>query len=125
MNKNKKTHFINTYKSKIIELNELYDKYYILLSDIKRAGPGSDTINHTVKKLKLENKIRTKTEILDNIKGYLMDQINDNITDITIYDAVFMYIEGCKKEEITDLLKSNEAQIEKYIEEGLRLILNT
>lgn len=126
MDKEAKTQFINKYKSKIIELNELYDKYYILLSDIKRARPGPDTINHTVKKLKLENKIRTKKEILDNIKGYLMDQLNDNIADMTVYEVIFMYyIEGCPKEEITEILNVTEAQTEKYIEKGIELILNT
>lgn len=55
----------------------------------------------------------------------MIDEIDDNITDVKINDAMFMYwVEGKSKNDIIETFGRSVHQIERYLTDGIEMILN-
>jgi hypothetical protein len=136
MNKSDKILFLGGFRMKIELLNSLGDKLNTLVSGMEnckpvdysgmpRGGISSDVSDKLAKKEELETRISSLIDKISDLRGTIINQIDDNIFEPRVNDTmVLYYIEGYEKEEIAATLGRSVRQIDRYLQDGLELILN-
>ena len=136
MEKREKILFLENFRTKIELLNSLHDKLNTLIlamenckpidySGMPRGGVSTDIADKLAKKEELENRIKKQTKKISDIKKSLIDEIDENIIDVKINNAMFMYwVEGRSKDDIAETLDKSIRTVDRYLNDGLELILN-
>lgn len=137
MEREEKILFLENFRAKIELLNSLYDKLNTLVygmenckpidySGMPRGGVSTDIADKLAKKEELEKRIEKQIEKISETKKSLIDEIDDNIIDVKINNAMFMYwVEGCSKNDIAETIGKSVRQVDRYLSDGIEMILNS